>query len=421
MSGNYKSVYVPLPGRVPALLYGPDLLGRKSRIGMVMMHSDDSYLGFLPAPELASRGYHVLAAVVADDKESLDDKMLNVKAAVDYLRGYPGIEKVLLLGHSGGATLMSAYQSAAENGVEFFQGPEKLMPCGLYEKLMPADGVIFLDSNFGNGAMTLFSLDPAIVEEFNGVKRSLELDLFHPDHGFHPDSSHYHETFKQKFFKAQGERGNRLIAYALERLHEIEAGRSSYSDDEPFSIPGANQIAPNNKLFPQDLGLLAHTRKEWPLLHGDGSISLQIVPSVRVSRPGQQNTGSLKNGGLMTTVKTYLRSQAVRAEADFRVGEDGVYGIDWDSCYCCTPSNVTGIRVPALIMGMTGSYEYLASEIIYERTASTDKTIGFVEGAGHNFTPAYEAESYSGEFGDTVKVLFDYVDSWIDQNGRFDQ
>ncbi len=35
----------------------------------------------------------------------------------------------------------------------------------------------------------------------------------------------------------------------------------------------------------------------------------------------------------MTTVKTYLRSQAVRTTEDFRVGEDGVYGIDWDSSW----------------------------------------------------------------------------------------
>lgn len=37
-----------------------------------------------------------------------------------------------------------------------------------------------------------------------------------------------------------------------------------------------------------------------------------------------------------------------------------------------------------------------ASEVIYERAGSTDKTLGFMEGAGHNFTPAYEAESYPG-------------------------
>ena len=139
MSDNYRIAFVPLPDRVTGLLYEPELLGRKSQIGIVLMHSDESYLGFLPAPELARRGYRVLAATVADAKSTLDDKLLNVKAAVEFLKGYPGIEKVLLLGHSGGATLMSAYQCVAENGVEVFQGPEKLIPCGLIETLPAAD------------------------------------------------------------------------------------------------------------------------------------------------------------------------------------------------------------------------------------------------------------------------------------------
>lgn len=36
----------------------------------------------------------------------------------------------------------------------------------------------------------------------------------------------------------------------------------------------------------------------------------------------------------MTTVKTFLRSQAVRTTEEFHVGRDGVYGVDWDSSYC---------------------------------------------------------------------------------------
>ena len=44
MSDNYKIAFVPLPDRVPGLLYEPDLLGRKSKIGIVLMHSDESYL-----------------------------------------------------------------------------------------------------------------------------------------------------------------------------------------------------------------------------------------------------------------------------------------------------------------------------------------------------------------------------------------
>ena len=69
---------------------------------------------------------------------------------------------------------------------------------------------------------------------------------------------------------------------------------------------------------------------------------------------------------------------------------------------------------------MTGSYEYLAAEEIYNHSASRDKTIAFVEGASHNFTPEKAAEKYNGtSYGDTVKHLFDYVDGWL--AARFDK
>lgn len=88
--------------------------------------------------------------------------------------------------------------------------------------------------------------------------------------------------------------------------------------------------------------------------------------------------------------------------------------MDWDSSYCTGPGNAKYISVPMLLMGMTGSYEYIAAEQIYERAvAAGDKTLVFVEGAGHNFTPEGEAEKYPGEFGDTAARCFDFVDEWL--------
>jgi hypothetical protein len=75
--------------------------------------------------------------------------------------------------------------------------------------------------------------------------------------------------------------------------------------------------------------------------------------------------------------------------------------------------------VPLLAAGMTGGWEYLASEVIYENAKSNDKTLVFVEGASHLFTTAKEVERFPGEFGDTMKTLYDYVDSWLSAKGRF--
>jgi hypothetical protein len=405
---------------IQSMLYEPVEPGEKSQIAVILMHSD---IGSLTPPggiELAKRGYRALGAAVSDRDNPLDEKLLDVKAASDFLRQIPGVRKVITLGHSGGATLMSAYQNAAENGVQAFQVPEKLIKCSDLGELPPADGVMLLDSNYGNGVMTLLSLDPSVTSEDSGKNLDPELDLFDPANGYNPKGSTYSDEFIRKYQKAQGERNNRLIAAALERLHAIESGKGKYADDEPFIVPAGTQNAFNNKLFPQDIRLLSRTRKAWPLLHADGSITTQIIPCVRRAKNDKSFSDSYRMGAIKSTVRTYLNSSAVRTTADFGYNEDSMYGVDWLSSYSCTPGNMQGVSAPTLLMGMTGGYEFLAAEIIHENTPKIiDKTIAFVEGATHGFDTAKDCEAYPGQFGDTMKMLFDYVDKWLSQKGRF--
>jgi hypothetical protein len=405
---------------VQSLLFEPVEPGEKSQIAVIVMHSDGDHLAPPAAGELAKRGYRALGAAVSNHDDPLDEKLLDVNVAVNFLRQYPGVRKVITLGHSGGATLMSAYQNVAENGVQAFQGPEKLIKCSDIGILLPADGVMLLDSNYGNGAMTLLSLDPAVTSEGSGKNLDPELDLFNPANGYDPRGSTYRDEFIRKYQKAQGERNNRLIGAALERLHALERRKGKYADDEPFIIPAGAQNSFNNKLFPQDIRLLSHTRKVWPLLHADGSITTQIIPCVRRAKNDKSFTDSYRLGAIKSTVRTYLNSSAVRTTDSFGYNEDSMYGIDWLSSYSCTPGNMMGVSAPLLVMGMTGGYEFLAAEIIYEITKKiTDKSIAFVEGATHGFFTAKDCEAYPGQFGDTMKTLFDYVDKWLSQKGRF--
>jgi hypothetical protein len=420
-----KSTYAKLEKKgtwqgVQSLLFEPVEPGEKSQVAVIVMHSDGDHLAPQAARELAKRGYRALGAAISDRDNPLDEKLLDVKACSDYLRQIPGVRKVITLGHSGGATLMSAYQNAAENGVQAFQGPEKLIRCSDLGELSPADGVMLLDSNYGNGAMTLLSLDPAVTCEDSAKNLDPELDLFNPANGYDPKGSTYSDEFIRKYQKAQGERNNRLIDAALERLYALESGKGRYADDEPFIVPGGAQNSYNNKLFPQDIRLLSRTRKAWPLLHADGSITTQIILCVRRAKNDKVFTDSYRMGSIKSTVRTYLNSSAVRTTGNFGYNEDSIYGIDWLSSYSCTPGNMMDVSAPLLVMGMTGGYEYLAAEIIHENTKKiTDKTIAFVEGATHNFDAAKDCEAYPGQFGDTIKTMFDYVDKWLSQKGRF--
>ena len=413
-----KETFLQLGKRIPGVLYEPCAESGRNRVCVLVMHSDEDYLTCPTGRELAGRGYRVLCANVMM-KEGMffhqPQKMHAVKAAVLWLRENIRDCKIVLMGHSGGATLMSAYQCIAENGPEVFRGPEKILPYPDEERLPKADGVMFLDANWGNAAMQLFSLDPAVMEENTGKKLDEDLNLFNPNNGFVPGGSKFSDTFVRRFQKAQGERNNRILKAALERLEKIERGEGLYADDEPLVIPGAGQGFFNNKLYAQDVSLMAHTKAPHLLLHGDGSVTEEIVYSVRKAENDESLTDRLAGGARIMTVRNYLTSSAVRTREDFGYDAEGVWGIDWSSSYSCPPGNVQGIHVPMLVMGMTAGWEYLASETIYEMAASEDKTIAFVEGASHQFETAVHCEAYPGQFGDTMKTTHDFAAKWLER------
>ena len=205
-----------------------------------------------------------------------------------------------------------------------------------------------------------------------------------------PQESKYSDEFIRKFLSAGRKEEQPVDSTALDRLEKINAGKGRYSDDEPFIVPGGNFRGANNRLFSQDLRLLSHTRKAWPLLRPDGSVVTQVVHTVRVPENMTSYTPSMERGALKTTVRRFLSTFAVRVTDDYGYNEDSVRGIDWASSYSCPPGNVEGVTVPLLTMGMTGHWEFLAAETIYEHAKSADKTLAFVEGATHGYTTVHQ-------------------------------
>lgn len=400
--------------RVATVLYEPCEYSEYSHIGILVMHSDEDYLSFSAGPELASRGFTVMCANVSRMSRDLDNKVLNAGSCVEYLKRVDGIDTVLLLGHSGGATLLTAYQSIAENGPSIYQHEGMLKQCpDSLAGLSPADGMLLLDPNWGNAAMRLFSLDPAIRDEADSHSIAPDLDLFNPDNGFRKGGSTYPDRFIERFFLAQHKRNSLLNEYALNRINAVNNGRGIFDDDEPMIIAGSEQGFFNNKLYAQDIRFMSRTKKPHILLHADGSETLETIRSLRCPENDNSLTQSLNEGAMILTVRNYLSSFAIRTTADYHYDESSVYGIDLDSNYNCTIGNIRFITVPLLIMGMTGSWEFSCCETIYENSDSSDKSLAYVEGADHYFRPSRHLEKKPGQFGDTIALTYDYVNSWI--------
>ncbi|MBE6017097.1 MAG: alpha/beta hydrolase [Lachnospiraceae bacterium] len=386
----------------------------KADIAVLVMHSDEDYLSFSAGEELAERGFTVMCANCSSKTSGLDQRIRDMRTCFNYLKDNYDPRRIILLGHSGGATLASAYQSIAEKGPSIYQNENMIWKCSDdLTDLTPADGLMLLDSNWGNGAMCLFSLDPAVADESDSHVRAKEFDLYDPDNGFTPGGTTYPESFVKTFFRGQHERSTRLTEYALSRVAAIDAGKGSFDDDEPFVIAGFEQAFFNNKLYAQDIRFMSVTKEPHLLLHKDGAESVELVRSLRGPENDTCYTTYYADAAQVTTVKNYLSLFAVRTTEEYGFDESNVYGIDWDASYNCTTGNIKHVSCPTLVMGMTGGWEFAASETIYNNSESTDKTLAYVEGADHFFRPCKHLEKVPGQFGDTIKTTYDFVDNWI--------
>ena len=418
-----KTTFVYLGNATPAVLYEPTNPGTKAKIAVFAMHSSLDYLNHSSCTQLSRRGYRVLCANNANSRTgdfndgNLEQVLLTAKAAVSFLRGYPGVKKIVLWGHSGGASVMTAYQNVAENGVKACQDAEKIWKCpDTLAGMPPADGVILGDPNWGIATNVLAGIDPAVSND-NGMTVDPALDMYNPANGFNPEGSKFSADFIRRFTAAQAKRNNALVDLALARQAAIKAGKGMYADNEPFIIAGA--VFTSNKLYASDTSLLAYTQKPWPLLHADGTVTTQVVRSVRVPNT-TTNPSRTYRGALKTTVNGFLSTYAIRAAPDFGYGEvTGERGVIFNSTLGSNPGNVQGVTVPFLTMAMTGSFEMGSAETIHNHVRSADKLLLYIEGATHNYDTCRKCEKVPGEYGDTMKLTYDYADTWMSKPGRF--
>ncbi|MCC8102956.1 MAG: alpha/beta hydrolase [Clostridiales bacterium] len=416
-----RSEFYRLDRRVPLALYRPVEATERSEVAVLAMHGGD-YLSFAPLPELAKRGY-IAAGANPNNHEKpdtpsyagLQNRLLDLKTAVEFMKCYPGVKKVILVGHSNGGCLTSCYQYIAENGTKRFDETKRIIPFPQIDPLTPADGLILLDANYG--FMDVLAMDPAIKSLSNGFERIPELDVTNPENGYDPNGCHFTKDFILRFQKAQIKFYQDLLAYAQQRAEDISKGKGMFADDEPIVIPGAGTGSSANKLMSQDVGLLAHTRNPQPLLHKGGVITHEIVHTVRLPEEPRRSWNMNGGGSSITSVQSLLQGEH-RFE-DFGYDACSMWGADWNFNPYSTRANVQGIHVPLLVEGNTGSHEFINTEYNYENAVTKDKTAIFLEGASHIFKPVKKAEKHEGEFGDTLATLADFLAGWLGKPGRF--
>lgn len=411
-SATMGALYLPDPDKFP-----------NPHVATLAMHRDSNFMSHISTQEMPKRGIVALGMNPrCQNNEALctpwEHNSLDVKQGVELLRSLPGIDTVILIGHSGGGPTMAFYQAIAENGNQLCQAPERLMKCPDYIRdLPPADGVIFWDAHLGNGINAVRSLNPAVLNDEEILNQGAaprlnpRLDPFNPENGYNGANTKYSDEFIESYLEAQSSRMNKLIDIALDKKEQVDAGTYSSKGDAAFVIP----MADISRLMRIDRSIDHSTINPHKLIKNDGAIEdCCTVDSVRPFDIDPQGHEEFWEGTRMLSLKSFLSVRAIRSK-------NSMIDIDYCSSNNSTLCMVQYISIPVLVSAMTGHYFVRNSELIYDYTASKDKDFIAVEGATHGGNPCTacmpEGQAYDGRYNNAVKNDFDYLAKWI--NERF--
>jgi pimeloyl-ACP methyl ester carboxylesterase len=156
----------------------------------------------------------------------LDHALVDIGVGVRWLREVQGVETVVLLGNSGGGSLMAAYQAQA---VDPHVTPlEGMRPAAGLNDLLPADGYVATAAHLGRPDVLTAWMDAAVVDENDVFASDPTLDLFDERNG-----PPYSAEFVQRYRAAQINRNNAITDWAEAELKRVHAAGFA---DRPFTV-----------------------------------------------------------------------------------------------------------------------------------------------------------------------------------------
>src|SRR5215468_410179 len=181
--------------------------GRRPATAVIATHYNVDFSEHYLASHLAERGYGFLGWNTRfrgnEAHFLLDHALAEIGVGVRWLREQAGAQRVVLLGNSGGGSLMAAYQSqATEPSVTPVAG---MRPLPAVEDLPAGDLFIALSAHAGRPEVLTAWLDPSVTAETDPLSTDPALDPF--DAGNGPP---YSQEFQRTYRAAQRARNERI-------------------------------------------------------------------------------------------------------------------------------------------------------------------------------------------------------------------
>ncbi|MDQ2649192.1 MAG: alpha/beta hydrolase, partial [Actinomycetota bacterium] len=195
--------------------------GVRPTTAFIATHYNVDFAEHYMADFLAERGYGFLGWNTRyrgnEAYVLIDQSLVDIGVGVRWLREVAGVDTVVLLGNSGGGSLMAAYQSqAVDPNVQ--PAPGLKLPDAALD-LIPADLYIALNAHPGRPDVLTGWMDPSIVDEADPLSVDPELDLFADGR-----EAPYDPDFIERYRAAQVARNHRITAWAHEELDRLKGG-----------------------------------------------------------------------------------------------------------------------------------------------------------------------------------------------------
>jgi pimeloyl-ACP methyl ester carboxylesterase len=194
--------------------------GGRPRTAFIATHYNVDFSEHYLAEYLAKRGYGFLGWNTRfrgnETFFMLEHALIDIGAGVRWLREQAGVEQVILLGNSGGGSLMAAYQSQATSpNIRPVAGGTIPPAAG---ELIPADLYISLNAHAGRPEVLTAWMDPSVIDENDPTRADPALDMYAAQNG-----PPYAPEFVARYRSAQAARNHRITAWVKAELERLQA------------------------------------------------------------------------------------------------------------------------------------------------------------------------------------------------------
>lgn len=189
------------------------------KVALIATHYNVDFSEHYLGEFMAARGYGFLGWNTRfrglEQYFLLEHALVDIGQGVRWLREEAGIDKVVILGNSGGGSLMAAYQSQAKS-VTMKPTPGLRLPDAL-DDIQPADLYISLCAHGGRPEVLTAWFDPSVTDETDPASIDPALNMYDEANG-----PPYSPDFIERYRAAQVARNHRITDWCYEELSRLQ-------------------------------------------------------------------------------------------------------------------------------------------------------------------------------------------------------